>query len=63
MNELKGSSYKFTFQIKDKTYDIKQAQTILGNKFSSTKIDYIKSFLEQPEENKQQKAYLIQIND
>jgi protein TonB len=63
MLDLKRSSYKFTFQIKDKTYDIKQAEAILGSKFSSAKIDYIKTFLEQPEENKKQKAYLIQIKD
>jgi protein TonB len=63
MLDLKRSNYKFTFQIKDKTYDIKQAEAILGNKFSNAIIDYIKTFLEQPEENKKQKAYLIQIKD
>jgi protein TonB len=63
MHDLKRSSYKFTFQIKGKIYDIKQAEALLGSKFSSAKIDYIKTFAEQPEENKKQKAYLIQIID
>jgi protein TonB len=63
MKELKKSDYKFTFQIKDKTYDIDEAETILGKKFNSAKIDYAKSFNEQPEENKQRKTYLIQIKD
>ncbi|TSD67787.1 hypothetical protein FFF34_010480 [Inquilinus sp. KBS0705] len=63
IKELKKSSYKFTFQIKDKTYSIEEAEPILGNVFSADRIDYAKSFAEQPEENRKSKKYLIQIKD
>jgi len=63
MKELKSSSYQFTFQIKDKTYSIDQAEPILGKTFPADKIDYGKTFSEQPEENKKSKKYLIQIKD
>jgi protein TonB len=63
MNELKKSSYKFNFRIKDNTYNIDQAEPILGKTFSADRIDYLKSFAEQPEENKKNKKYLIQIKD
>ncbi|WP_354428621.1 MULTISPECIES: energy transducer TonB [unclassified Mucilaginibacter] len=63
MAELKGCAYQFTFQIKDKTYSIDQAEPILGKTFPADKIDYARSFTEQPEENKKAKKYLIQIKD
>jgi protein TonB len=63
MAALKKSSYKFTFQIKDKSYTVDQAEPILGKVFSPDKIDYVKSFFEQPEENKKNKQYVIQIKD
>lgn len=63
MAELKKSSYQFTFQIKDKTYSIDQAEPMLGKTFPADKIDYSKSFAEQPEENRKSKKYLIQIKD
>jgi periplasmic protein TonB len=63
MKALKSSNYNFSFKINDTIYDIKQAEKILGSTFSSTKIDYLKSFTEQPEENKKNKKYLIQIKD
>ncbi|OOQ58166.1 energy transducer TonB [Mucilaginibacter pedocola] len=63
MKELKKSSYKFNFQIGDKVYSINEAEPILGSTFSSARIDYIKSFLEQPEENRKSKKCLIKIKD
>lgn len=63
MDELKKSSYKFTFLIKAKSYSIDEAEPILGKTFNSEKVDYIQSFLQQPEENRKNKKYLIQIKD
>ncbi|MFD0793568.1 energy transducer TonB [Mucilaginibacter litoreus] len=61
LKELKRSSYKFQFQVNDKTYDLKNAEAILGNVFSADKIDYIKSFSEQSAENRKAKKYIIFI--
>ncbi|MFD0765651.1 energy transducer TonB [Mucilaginibacter lutimaris] len=63
MQELKKSSYKFSFHIKGKQYSLNEAEAVLGKEFSANSIDYSKSFAEQSEENKKGKMYLIQIKD